>query len=212
MASPIILGASGLKKHPDPSNILRFRSNREDLPMAQLKRFTPFALAILAAIILQLIFIVMDRRDTPDRAVIEFSKAYFMLSPSMTERLCTDLQRIGDMDTVGYYRYLVAEEAEERGFRLNFMKTKLYDIKTKTLKMDDTSAEVQLSGKRRFAMNPLYAMVAQLFGFSKPQRVEEIIRVKNENGRWKVCGQPFDLPTKIGPDERPRAAEWFGKG
>ncbi len=164
--------------------------------MVQYKRFTPLVLTLLAAVIFQMILVVADRHDTPTRAAIEFSKAYFMLNPSMAGRLCQDLQTIGDMDAVQYYRYSIAQQAKERGFSLSYMKTRLYDIKTKTLKRDETSAEVQLLGKRRFAMNPLYAIVAQVFGFSKPQTVEAIIPVRNENGRWKVCGNPFDLPSR----------------
>ena len=59
--------------------------------MEQYKRFTPLVLTLLAAVILQMIFVVADRHDTPIRAAIEFSKAYFMLNPSMAGRLCEDL-------------------------------------------------------------------------------------------------------------------------
>jgi hypothetical protein len=163
--------------------------------MEQYRRFTPLVLTLLAAIVFQMILVVADRHDTPARAAVEFSKAFFMLSPTMSSRLCEDLQTIEDMDAAQYYRYAIAQQAQERGFRLEYMKTRLYDIKTKILKRDDTSAEVQLIGKRRFAMNPLYAIVGQVFGFSKPQTVEAIIPVRNENGRWKVCGNPFDPST-----------------
>ncbi|MBW1695327.1 MAG: hypothetical protein JRH18_08405 [Deltaproteobacteria bacterium] len=161
--------------------------------MAPLKRYTTLAVTILAAIIVQLILISADRRDTPTKAVIEFSKAFFMFKPSMAERLCEDLHTIGGMNAVEYFLSVIAGEARERGFGLGYMKTRLYDVKTKTLKKDDKSAEVQLVGKRRFAMNPLYALVAQIFGFSKPQKVETIITVRNENGRWKVCDNPLEL-------------------
>jgi len=77
------------------------------------------------------------------------------------------------------------------------MKTSLYHIKTKTIRMDKNTAEIQLTGMRRFAMNPLYALVAQVFGFSKPQAVDRIMTVKNENGRWKVCGNPLNLSFAI---------------
>ena len=165
--------------------------------MDQFRRFVPIALSVFAALILQAIFVFTDSKDTPNRAVIEFSKAYFMLNPIMAERLCADRKMIGDIDTVNHYLYLVSQKARDRGFRLEFMKNRLYDIKTKTLRSDDTSAEVQLKGKKRFAMNPLYAIVAQIFGFSKSHEVDQTISLVKEDGSWKVCGGLFELPMEI---------------
>ena len=165
--------------------------------MLPFKRYTPIALTIVAAVLLQMVFVYADRQDSPHRAVLEFSKAYFMLSECMADRLCEAHKTIGDTDAVEYYLSLAAHQARQRGFSLNYMRTRLYDIKTKAIRMDNDTAEVQLSGKRRFAMNPLYALVAQIFGFSKPQVVDKIITVKNENGQWKVCGNPLDLPSII---------------
>jgi len=161
--------------------------------MAQFKRFTPLVLSIAAAIVIQLIFVAVDRRDTPNKAVIEFSKAYFMLSPCMADRLCKDQQTVGDVDAVAYYLSRVAHRAEKRGFSSDFMKTKLYHVKTTTLKRDETTAEIHLHGMRRFAMNPLYDLVSRLFGFSKPQVVDVVVTVRKEEGQWKVCGEPFGL-------------------
>ncbi|HIJ56077.1 MAG TPA: hypothetical protein HPQ03_08120 [Deltaproteobacteria bacterium] len=165
--------------------------------MDQFRRFAPIAFSVLAALILQAIFVFADCKDTPDRAVVEFSKDYFMLNPTMAERLCADRKKIGDTDTVNHYLHIVSQKAQARGFRLEFMKNRLYNIKTKTLRMDDTSAEVQLRGRKRFAMNPLYATVAQIFGFSKSQEVDQTLSLVKEEGSWKVCDGLFDLPLEI---------------
>ena len=165
--------------------------------MDQFKRFAPIALSVFAALILQVIFVFADCNDTPNRAVIEFSKAYFMLNPTMAERLCADRKMIGDIDTVNHYLHLVSQDARERGFRLGFMKNRLYHIKTKTLRVDDTSAEVHLKGRKRFAMNPLYALVAQIFGFSESHEVDQTLSLVKEGGSWKVCGGAFELPLEI---------------
>jgi len=165
--------------------------------MDQFRRFAPIALSVLAALILQAIFVFADCKDTPGRAAIEFSKAYFMLNPIMTERLCADRKMVGDIDTVNHYIHIVSQKAGARGFRLEFMKNRLYNIKTKTLRMDDTSAEVHLKGRKRFAMNPLYAIVAQIFGFSKSHEVDQTLSLVKKDGSWKVCGGLFDLPLEI---------------
>jgi hypothetical protein len=165
--------------------------------MDQFRRFAPIALSVLAALILQAIFVFADSKDTPGRAVIEFSKAYFMLNPTMAERLCADRKMIGDIDTVNHYLHIVSQKAGARGFRLEFMKNRLYNIKTKTLRMDDTSAEVHLKGRKRFAMNPLYEIVDQIFGFSKSHEVDQTLSLVKKNGSWKVCGGLFDLPIEI---------------
>jgi len=165
--------------------------------MAQFRRFSPIALSVLGALILQAIFVFADCKDTPGMAAIEFSKAYFMLNPTMTERLCADRKMVGDIDTVNHYIHIVSQKAGARGFRLEFMKNRLYNIKTKTLRMDDTSAEVHLTGRKRFAMNPLYAIVAQIFGFSKSHEVDQTLSLVKKDGSWKVCGGLFDLPIEI---------------
>jgi hypothetical protein len=165
--------------------------------MLSFKRYVPVTLTIVAAILLQGILLYADQKDSPQKAVIEFSKAYFMLNECMADRICDANKTIGDTEAVAYYLSLAADKAKQRGFSINYMKTSLYHIKTKTIRMDNETAEIQITGMRRFAMNPLYALVAQVFGFSKPQAVDEIITVKNENGRWKVCGNPLGLPLAI---------------
>ena len=165
--------------------------------MDQFKRFAPIAISVFAALILQVIFIFADCKDTPGRAVAEFSKAYFMLNSTMADRLCADRKTVGGMDTVDHFLYLVSKKAGEKGFKREFLKNRLYDIKTTTLRVDDTSAEVRLKGKKRFAMNPLYALVGQIFGFTKSHEVDQTISLVKEDGSWKVCDGLFDLPLEI---------------
>ena len=165
--------------------------------MDQFRRFLPIVLSVFAALILQAIFVFADCQDTPGRAAIEFSEAYFMLNPAMADRLCTDRKMIGNIDTVNQYLYMVSQEAKARGYSMEFMKRKLYDIKTKTIRKDDTAAEVHLKAKKRFAMNPLYEIFAQLFGFGKFQDVDQTLSLVKEKGSWKVCGGLFDLPREL---------------
>ena len=165
--------------------------------MEQFNRLKPFALAILAGLILQIILVFADCKDSPSRAVIDFSKAYFMLNPKMADRLCEERRTMDDVKVVDYYLDRLATTAKKRGFGLDYMKNRLYHVKTETLQMDDTTAQVRLTGTRRFAMNPLYAVVGQIFGFTKSHPVDEVLTLVKESDRWKICGNPFRLPDKI---------------
>jgi hypothetical protein len=120
-----------------------------------------------------------------------------MLDPAMGDYLCEQLRTIGDIDVVAYYLDAVAEEAKERGYNRDYMKNRLYHIRTTILQQDDQTAEVRLKGLRRFAMNPLFDVVGQLFGFTKAHSVDAVLSVVKEGNRWKVCGSPFRFPAEI---------------
>ena len=165
--------------------------------MAQYRRFVPIVLSVLAAIILQIVLVFVDCRETPNEVAISFSKAYFMLNPKMADWLCEKRKTMGDVNVVAYYLDQVAKSAKDRGFDLDYMKSRLYHIQTKSLKMDDSKVEVRITGQRRFAMNPLYDVVGQLFGFTKSQKVDAVLTLVKEGDRWKICGSPFRLPNQI---------------
>jgi hypothetical protein len=152
---------------------------------------------VLIGIVFQLLLIAGDSRKTPSDAVVSFSEDYFMLDPSMGEYLCEELRTVGDIDVVEYYLDAVAREAKERGYRRDYMKSRLYHIRTTILRQDDQSAEVRLTGLRRFAMNPLFDLVGQIFGFTEAHHVEAVLSVVKEGNRWKVCGSPFRFPAEI---------------
>lgn len=166
--------------------------------MSRDRLYTPLALALGIGILLQAVLIAADRRGaSPHDAVIAFSKAYFMLDPSMGDWLCNEKKKVDGVDAVARYLDRAGKEAEEQGYSRDFMKNRLYDIKTRTLRNDGKTVEIRLSGKKRFAMNPLYGAVAQIFGFSKAKPVEELLIVVSEHGKWRVCGAPFGLHAGI---------------
>jgi hypothetical protein len=165
--------------------------------MLRYRLYAPLAVGLLIGIVLQLILIVGDARKTPNDAVISFSKAYFMQNPSMVDWLCEERKMFGDIDLVAYHLTTIAHEAKERGYSRDYMKNRLYHIRTTLLRQDDETAEVRITGRRRFAMNPLYDLIGQLFGFTEARSVEAVLTVVKEDGRWKVCGSPFRFPTEI---------------
>jgi hypothetical protein len=143
-------------------------------------------LAVLIAVILQIVFIFADRRDTPSKAVVEFAKAYFWLDkPGMTERLCEEL-RTNDPDVIDRYIHSVADEARERGFGLLYMKNTLSGIETYTLAREGEKAEIRIVSHRKSPLRSFFT--------GESHKVDEVVRVVRENGRWKVCGDAFALP------------------
>jgi hypothetical protein len=144
--------------------------------------------------LVQVFFSLADQKDTPNKAVVEFSKAYFQLDRSMADRICKKQLTTNDVDIVDQYLYLASKEANERGFDINFLKNKLYHIETQTLSKNDTTAKIRITGKTRVAINPVYPVVAKLFNIGATQEVEETFNVIKEDSKWKVCGNLFSLP------------------
>ena len=161
--------------------------------MVQLSRSAGIILVLIIGFVVQLIFSVADSIDTPNKAVVKFSKAYFELDKSMTERICKKELASGDVDVVDEYLYLAAKTARERGFEINFLKNKLYHIETETISKSNNEAQIRITGKIRVAINPVYPVVAKLFNIGSTHDVDEIIRVIKEDGQWKVCGKLFSL-------------------
>ena len=154
-------------------------------------KYSSIAIVVLLGIFLQLILIVAGERDTPHKAVVEFARSYYQLDPSMAERICEQRRRIDDVDMVNQYILTVLKDARKRGFDLKYMRTKLYHIETETSIKDDSSAEVHLTALGGSGINPVFAYVGKLFGFSKPRKVEQTYNVVKEGGKWKVCGNLF---------------------
>ncbi len=162
--------------------------------MIQLSRSVGIILVLIVGFLVQLLFSLADLRDTPNKAVVEFSKGYFQLDRSMADRICKKQLTTDDVDIVDQYLYLAAKEANERGFDINFMKNKLYHIETETLSKNDSTAKIRITGKKRVAINPVYPIVAQLFNIGATHEVDETFNVIKEDSRWKVCGNLFSLP------------------
>jgi hypothetical protein len=162
--------------------------------MIQLSRSVGIILVLIVGFLVQLLFSLADLRDTPNKAVVEFSKAYFQLDRSMADRICKKQLTTDPVDIVDQYLYLAAKEANERGFDINFMKSKLYHIETETLSKNDTTAKIRITGKKRVAVNPVYPIVAQLFNIGATHEVDETFNVIKEDSEWKVCGNLLSLP------------------
>ncbi|MBW1608101.1 MAG: hypothetical protein JRF45_10395 [Deltaproteobacteria bacterium] len=162
--------------------------------MIQLSRSVGIILVLIVGFLVQVLFSLADQRDTPNKAVVEFSKAYFQLDRSMADRICQKQLTTDDVDIVDQHLYLAAKEANERGFDINFIKNKLYHIETETLSKNDTTAKIRITGKTRVAINHVYPIVAQLFNIGATHEVNQTFNVIKEDNQWKVCGNLFSLP------------------
>jgi hypothetical protein len=161
--------------------------------MVRLNRSVGIILVLIIGFVVQIIFSMADAKDSPNKAVVEFSKSYFMLDKSMTKRICKKLLASEDTNVVDEYLYSAAKTARERGFDINFLKHKLYHIQTETISKNDTEAAIRITGKIRVAINSVYPVVAKIFNIGSTHKVDEIIHVIKEDGKWKVCGKLFSL-------------------
>lgn len=156
-------------------------------------KFLTFTSIFILALILQGLLIIGETRDTPEKAAIEFSRAYFWLDPSMADRLCSALARTDESDPTQAYLQRIGDNAHSMGYGLDYMKQELYQIETRTLRQEGKEAEVLLTATRKRAINPVFGAVGEAFGLTTPHRVEATLRLLQEEGRWKVCGRPFAL-------------------
>lgn len=150
-------------------------------------KFAPILSAIIIGALLQVLFIFPDIKDTPGKAVIEFSTAYFKVHESMADRLCEERKVVNGTDVVEEYIQIKAKEAEGRGFSMFYLRDKLYNPRTESVKKNTDSAEIRLTAEVK---PPLKSFFTQ----EDYRQIDEIITVVNDNGKWKVCGKLFSLP------------------
>jgi hypothetical protein len=156
-------------------------------------KFLTFTSIIMLALILQVVLAVADQRDNPEKAAVEFAEAYFWLDPAMADRVCQKLAPTSEDGAVVNYLHRVEQEARSLGYQLEYMKQGLYHVQTQATLKDPNTAEVKIKGERRRTINPVFGLVARWFFVGEPHPVEETLALVKEDGRWKVCGKPFQL-------------------
>ena len=153
---------------------------------------------VLIGTLLQIILAAGDTRETPYEAAIAFSKSYFGLCPDLAQTMANNGVNADDVDVAGAYLYNQSVEAAARGYHIRRLSKMFYNIHTKTIAQDASTATVEISGTTRIAINPLYGFVAKLFFITTPTDIEkETINLVKEDGKWKVAGQPFALADAV---------------
>ncbi len=156
-------------------------------------KFLTFTAIIMLGLILQVVLAVVDQRDSPEKAALEFAESYFWLDPAMSGRLCKDLAGEAENNAAQNYLQRIDQEARSLGYEANYMKQGLYHIDLKATLKDANSAMVAIKGERRRTINPVFGLVARWFFMGETHPVETTLDLVKEDGAWKVCGKPFRL-------------------
>jgi len=151
-----------------------------------------WALVVVLAVCLQVVFILADGRTTATGTAIDFSKAYFSLDADMDRYLSSEL--IGDEETAATaYLQKKAAEAKERGFGQGMVRQAITHLETETLAQDDESATIHLKGESRTCIHPVFTYLATVFRIGQTYHFEETLDLVKEDGQWKVSGTPFGM-------------------
>ena len=146
--------------------------------MTQDNKIITITLSLLMGIFLQVMLVFADLEDSPNKAALEFTKAYFKYDKAvMADRLC----KTGDTEQLDAYVTLGENEARDRGFSVWYMGKKLYHPETYTLAGDQTKATIEIAGE---VAPPLRSF------FTKEHKVpvRQKLELVKEDGKWKVCG------------------------
>ena len=156
-------------------------------------KFMVLASVVIVALVLQVVLIIADRHDSPGKAAVEFSKAYFKQNECMAYRLCSDVIADGQTDVVDDYINRVADEARADGFKPSWMRMALSHTEVEVEMLDENTAEVHLTSSSMRSINPVFGLVSKLFFLGETYEVDGTLTVIKEADGWKVCGQPYDL-------------------
>ena len=156
-------------------------------------KFLTFTSIIILAVILQGVLVIAEQRETPEKAAVEFARAYFWLDTSMADRLCKQLGPNETDNAVAGYLQRVDQEARSMGYAFDYMKQDLYQVETRVSLKEADKAQVRLTATRKRAINPVFGALGEAFALTTPHRVEVSLHLIREEGRWKVCGRPFAL-------------------
>jgi hypothetical protein len=156
-------------------------------------KFMVLASVVIVALVLQAVLIIADRHDSPGKAAVEFSKAYFKQNECMAYFLCSEMIADEEIDVVGDYINRVADEARASGFKPSWMRMALSHTEVEVEMLDENTAEVHLTSSRMRSINPVYGLVSKVFFLGESHEVDETLTVVKEEDGWKVCGQPYAL-------------------
>ena len=161
--------------------------------MQQGQRFFTIISVLCLGLVVQLVLVFADSKDTPARTAVGFATAYFNLNPSMADYLCNEFVEQEETNLVQDYINQVADQARQSGFELNYMRMRLFAVHTEILSKSETEAEVRITAKARRNINPVFTLIAKLFYIGETHPVDETLKLVREDGKWKICGKAFSL-------------------
>jgi hypothetical protein len=146
---------------------------------------------VLLGVCVQVLMVSAEIRETPVKGAEAFACLYYRLDPAMTERMCQELAAREDL--VDDLIYGQDQEARARGVGLNYMKFQLFHVQASVLSHEGDAAQVRLTAERKRAIHPAFAYFAKALDIAGTYHVDETFDLVREEGRWKVCGNPFGL-------------------
>jgi hypothetical protein len=154
--------------------------------MQQDTRIIKIGLLFVIALIFQVAFLFADCVDSPNKAVVEFTSAYFKFDKAMSDRMCSESLVVDEDNMVNKYIYNALEKVRARGYRPFYMKDSLYHVATSTLeKKNYESAKIRLTCEVKAPVRHFFT--------GETRHLDEVFDVVYEAGKWKVCGNPFGM-------------------
>jgi hypothetical protein len=153
----------------------------------------PFVITIGIAFVLQLALIGIDCRQTPDSVARNFAEDYYALNPDMQNYLCASLVKKGVVDQ---YLYQKEQQASNRGFSTNYLSKAFTELHVDMEKPGDTAMTIHVHGTARVCINRPFMIVGKLFGLGQDYPVDAHLQLVKQDGRWRVCGNPFGINPK----------------
>ena len=127
--------------------------------MDRFRKLIPLVLVVLLGVMVQVVFVAAQSKDTPARAAVEFTKAFYKLSPDVKERMCSDL--LEDEALIDDVFYAAVTEAKAKGFSASYPRMQLFHVQAAVLAQDEASAQVELSCSMKRAIHPHFCFFSQ---------------------------------------------------
>ncbi len=125
--------------------------------------------------------------NTPKGVALEFAEAYYDLDKSFENYLSEECKVDEDENKiVDIFFNKMDKKSEDMGYKRSFLKSSLFDMKAEILEENDSSAKVNIIGKRSRSINPLYSIVGRLFSLVETYDVNEVVNLVKVEGKWKV--------------------------
>ena len=159
--------------------------------MDRFRNLIPLALVVVLGIVVQVVLVAADSNETPSRAAVAFTEAFYKMSPAVTNHMCSDLR--DEEDLVDGRFYQAAAEARTKGFSDAYPRMQLFHVETVVLAEDEASAQVQLTASMKRAMHPAFAYFLRMWNMGATYHLDEVVEMVYEDGHWKVCGYDYAL-------------------
>lgn len=158
--------------------------------MSQDNRFAGLIAVVIIGLCLQTMMVFADSRNTPADTARNFAKAYYNLDPAISDYICDEIASVEYENPAAKFMQRMEEKAVAQGYDTSHLRSKLYHVHTKTTPADE-GAEVHLTATRRKNINPVFAVIGKIFSLGDTYSVDRSFDLVQEDGKWKVCGEPF---------------------